>query len=277
MIVRNQVWGLPVAVEMTLLAVASFAVVWAYIFWRRGDVKAAAVGGALGVVLPAVALGILASELLKPPTAGILVLPLLNPHANLSSWMVWGASGISLLILLSLLFTAPLIKPFDKIAVWGRDRRVMNALGLLMSAFGVFVALYTGLVLSYERGIPFWHSAAVPLLALFMGVAAGSGLYGLLGRVETGKWIALGSGLAALTYLIHLHLSLIGPEAAAFSAQGAMSDPAALGGVALALAAAAVAMFGRKRPSVAVAGALAIVAVFLIRMSLLLWGAWDFP
>jgi hypothetical protein len=99
MIVRNQVWGLPVAVEMTLLAVASFAVVWAYIFWRRGDVKAAAVGGALGVVLPA-AFGILASKLLKPPTAGILVLPLLNPHANLSSWMVWGASGISLLILL---------------------------------------------------------------------------------------------------------------------------------------------------------------------------------
>jgi formate-dependent nitrite reductase membrane component NrfD len=50
--------------------------------------------------------------------------------------------------LLSLLFTAPLIKPLDKIAVWGRDRGVMNALGLLMSAFGVFVALYTGLVLS---------------------------------------------------------------------------------------------------------------------------------
>jgi formate-dependent nitrite reductase membrane component NrfD len=178
--------------------------------------------------------------------------------------------------LFSLLFTAPLIKPFGKMAVWGRDRRVMNALGLLMSAFGAFVALYTGLVLSYERGIPFWHSAAVPLLALFMGVAAGSGLYGLLGRVETGKWIALGSGLAVLTYLVHLHLSMIGPEAAAFSAQGAMSDPAALGGVALALAAAAVAMFGR-RPSVAAAGALAIVAVFLIRMSLLLWGAWNFP
>jgi formate-dependent nitrite reductase membrane component NrfD len=276
MIVRNQVWDLPVAVEMTLLAVASFAVVWAYIFWRRGNVKAAAVGGALGVVLPA-AFGILASKLLKPPTAGILVLPLLNPHANLSSWMVWGASGISLLILLSLLFTAPLIKPLDKIAVWGRDRRVMNALGLLMSAFGVFVALYTGLVLSYERGIPFWHSAAVPLPALFMGVVAGSGLYGPLGRVETGKWIALGSGLAALTYLVHLHLSLTGPVAAAFSAQGAMSDPAAIGGVALALAAAAVAMFGRKRPSVAAAGALAIAAVFLIRISLLLWGAWNFP
>jgi formate-dependent nitrite reductase membrane component NrfD len=113
------------------------------------------------------------------------------------------------------------------IAVWGRDRRVMKALGLLMSAFGVFVALYTGLVLSYERGIPFWHSAAVTLLALFIGVAAGSGLYGLLGRVETGKWIALGSGLAALTYLVHLHLSLIGLVAAAFSAQSAVSDPAA--------------------------------------------------
>jgi formate-dependent nitrite reductase membrane component NrfD len=117
----------------------------------------------------------------------------------------------------------------------------------------------------------------VTLLTLFIGVAAGSGLYGLLGRVETGKWIALGGGLAVLTYPVHLHLSLIGLVAAAFSAQGAMSDPAALGGVALALVAAAVAMFGRKRPSVAAAGALAIVAVFLIRISLLLWGVWDFP
>jgi len=109
MIVRNQVWDLPVAVEMTLLAVASFADVWAYIFWRRCDVKAAAVGGALGVVLPAAALGILASKLLKPPIAGILVLPLLNPHANLSSWMVRGDSGVSSLILLSLINRA-----FDK-------------------------------------------------------------------------------------------------------------------------------------------------------------------
>jgi formate-dependent nitrite reductase membrane component NrfD len=276
MIVRNQVWGLPVAVEMTLLAVASFAVVWAYIFWRRGDVKAAAVGGALGVVLPAAALGILASELLKPPTAGILVLPLFNPHANLSSWMVWGATGISLLILGSLLFTLPLIKPLDRIAVWGRSKLAMNLLGLLTAALGVYVALYTGLVLAYERGIPFWHSAAVPLLALFMGVAAGSGLYGILGKTETGRWIAAGSGLTALTYLIHLHLSSLGPAAAAFSAQGAASDPAALGGVALAALAMVAAVFGR-RPAVMAAGILAIAAVFLIRASLLLWGAWDFP
>jgi len=226
--------------------------------------------------LPAAALGILASELLKPPTAGILVLPLLNPHANLSSWMVWGATGISLLILWSLLFTLPLIKPLDRIAVWGRSKLAMNLLGLLTAAFGVYVALYTGLVLAYERSIPFWHSAAVPLLALFMGVAAGSGLYGILGKTETGRWIAAGSGLTALTYLIHLHLSSLGPAAVAFSAQGAASDPAALGGVALAALATVAAVFGR-RPGVMAAGILAIAAVFLIRASLLLWGAWHFP
>ena len=176
----------------------------------------------------------------------------------------------------SLLFTLPLIKPLDRIAVWGRSKAVMNVLGLLMVAFGIYTALYTGLVLAYERGIPFWHSAAVPLLALFMGLAAGSGLYGLLGKVETGRWIAVGSGLAALTYILHLHLSSLGPAAAAFSAQGAMSDPTAIGGVALAALAAVAAIFGR-RPGVMVAGVLAIVAVFLIRASLLLWGAWDFP
>ncbi len=96
---------------MTLLVVTSFAVVWAYVFWRRGETRVAAVGGLAGVVLPAAALGILVSELLKPPTAGMLVLPLLNPKANLSSWIVWGASGVSLLILLSLIHRA-----FDKAA-----------------------------------------------------------------------------------------------------------------------------------------------------------------
>jgi formate-dependent nitrite reductase membrane component NrfD len=45
------------------------------------------------VLLPGAALGVLVSELLKPPAAGMLVLPLLNPKANLSSWMVWGAAG----------------------------------------------------------------------------------------------------------------------------------------------------------------------------------------
>lgn len=273
---RNTVWGWPVVVEMTLLSIASFAVVWAYYFWRRGAHKYAIIGGALGVILPAISLGILASELLKPPTAGMYVLPIFNPRANLSSWMVWGAAGISLLILWSLLFTAPLIKPLDKIAVWGRSKIAMNALGLLMSAFGIYVALYTGLVLSYERGIPFWHSAAVPLLALWMGMAAGSGLYSALGRAEAGRWTSLGASLMALTWLLHLHLSSVGPQAAAFSAYGALADPMSITGVVLALGASGVALIKRK-PALIVAGIAAILAVFLIRAALLSWGAWDFP
>jgi formate-dependent nitrite reductase membrane component NrfD len=61
-------------------------------------------------------------------------------------------------------------------------------------------------VLAYERDIPFWHSAAVPLLAFFMGVAAGSGLYGMFGKTETGKMDSPRErGSAALTYLVHLH------------------------------------------------------------------------
>lgn len=181
-----------------------------------------------------------------------------------------------MLLLFSLLFTLPLIKPLDRVAIWGRSRVVMNLLGLLMSLFGVFVALYTGLVVAYERGIPFWHSAAVPPVALFLGVAASSGVYGLIGKKETAPWIAAGSGLAALTYLAHLYISSIGPAAAAYSAQGAMSDPITFGGVVLALVATALAL-SERRAGIVTAGVLAIIATFLIRTSLLLWGAWDFP
>jgi formate-dependent nitrite reductase membrane component NrfD len=276
MIVRNEIWGLPIAVEMTLLATASFASVWAYLFWRRGERRMALLGSVLAILLPAGALGILVSELLKPPTAGMLVLPLLNPKANLSSWMVWGATGIMLLILLAALFAAPLMRPLEKIAVWGRSRSAMRAIGMAMSAVGIFIAVYTGLVLAYERGIPFWHSASVPILALFMGMAAGSGVFGILGRGEVRNWLAAGSALTALTYAVHLHLSSIGPAAAAFSAAGAASDPTTWTGVFLALFAAVSAWLGKK-PGVVVGGVLAIVAVFLIRLSLLSWGAWDFP
>ena len=56
------------------------------------------------MLLPGAALGVLVSELLKLPVAGMLVLPLLNPKADLSSWM--GRRRISLLILLSLIHCA---------------------------------------------------------------------------------------------------------------------------------------------------------------------------
>lgn len=280
MIVRNEIWGLPVAVEMTLLAVASFAVVWSYLLWRKGDVKASLIGAVAGVVLPAAALGILASELLKPPAAGLLVLPLFNPSANLSSWMVWGATGITLLVLLSLLFLLPLLghwaKPLGHIAVWGRSKAAMETLGILMSAFGIFVAIYTGLVMSYERGIALWHNGVLPLLALFMGVAAGSGLYALFGRRDVATALSIGSALMLLAYLAMLHGAMYGPAAANFSARGILGDSSALAGMALA-GLVAVLPVSRNKYAVAAAGALAIIATFLLRAALLTWGAWDFP
>ena len=110
----------------------------------------------------------------------------------------------------------------------------------------------------------------------FMGLAAGSGLYGLVGKRETGPWIAAGSGLMALTWLLHLQLSSIGPYAAAYSATAAMADPASTAGVVLA-AVAAVSALTRNKLGVAAGGALAIIAVFLIRLALLANGAWYFP
>ncbi|MCC6031991.1 MAG: hypothetical protein LM566_03635 [Pyrobaculum sp.] len=170
------------------------------------------------------------------------------------------------------MFAAPLIKPFDKIAVWSRYEGAMNAPGL-MSVFGVFAALYTGLVLSYERGTPFWHSAAVSLLVLFPGVAAGSDQstaegYPLPRLLSTQQPVE-----AALTYLVHLHLSLIGPVAAAFSAQDAVSDRRR--GVGSCRRGRCYVRKGKDQRGGR--RCLGETAVFSIRISLLLWGAWNLP
>ncbi len=268
-IVFNEIWGFEIALEMTLLAIASFAVVLAYLSYLEGRTRDALMGGLLGALLPTLSLIILNLHLLKPE-ASYLVFASFQPR----SWMPWGATGIVLLLLFSAIFTL-LVK-------FGKSSAITNVVGLVASITGIFVAVYTGLVLAYERGIPFWHSSVVPLIALTMGVVGGLSAYAVIRPLDARITVSLGITLLilVLAYVIHIHLSLIGPIASKYSAQIALGNPAFIAGVIIALIGGVLGLLTVKfkKPQVSyIMAVMGITSILLLRYILLSSGAWELP
>jgi len=268
-IVFNGVWGFEIAVEMTLLAIASFSAVLAFISYLEGRVRDAIIGGLVATALPIASLAILVSHLLKPEAAHLVFMSF-----QARSWMPWGAAGVTMLLVLSAIFTI-----LTRMGSW---KAATIAVGALTSLAGLFVALYTGLVLAYERGIPFWHSAAIPLIALIMGAIGGLSVYSIIRPGDTR--IVLSLGIASLVllvaYLVHIHLSLVGPVASRYSAQAALSTLEFIIGIVTLILTAILSFAALKTrtPYLPVAAAtLAIISIFTLRLALLNAGAWELP
>lgn len=282
-IVFNEVWGFDIAVEMTFLAIASFATLFALLAYREGRLREALIGAAVAAVLPVFSLIILNLHLLKPEASYLLFL---SPQPR--SWMVYGGIGMTSLIVLSAVFALLLLSQLARLPLIGRlsplaaNSALMNAVGILMVLAGAFVALYTGLLMSYERGIPFWHSAAIPAIAFLMGLTGGSSLYSLITPQDRRVSLALISSLSLLLviYLAHLLVSLLGSPAANVSAKTVLDS--GLFQVSLLLALLAIVglaanFYFRTRYIPIVAGLIGIFVIFALRLLLLEAGAWELP
>ncbi|MCX8195578.1 MAG: polysulfide reductase NrfD [Acidilobaceae archaeon] len=282
-IVFNEVWGFDIAVEMTFLAIASFATLFALLAYREGRLREALIGAAVAAVLPVFSLIILNLHLLKPEASYLLFL---SPQPR--SWMVYGGIGMTSLIVLSAVFALLLLSQLARLPLIGRlsplaaNSALMNAVGILMVLAGAFVALYTGLLMSYERGIPFWHSAAIPAIAFLMGLTGGSSLYSLITPQDRRVSLALISSLSLLLviYLAHLLISLLGSPAANVSAKTVLDS--GLFQVSLLLALLAIVglaanLYFRTRYIPIVAGLIGIFVIFALRLLLLEAGAWELP
>jgi formate-dependent nitrite reductase membrane component NrfD len=268
-LVLNDVWDLEIAVEMTFLAVASFSIVLAYLSFLEGRRRDALIGGVLATVLPILSLIILNLHLLKPE-ASYLVFTSFQPR----SWMPYGATGMTLLIITSAIFTA-LVK-LNKKGV------ATHATGILASLAGVFVALYTGLLIAYERGIPFWHSGAIPLIALAMGAVGGLSVYSIIRPQDIRITLSLGVALLllALTYVIHIHISLQGSLASNYSAQVVLGSIAFQTGIIATIIGGLLSIATLKIRSKylpIVIAILGLISILTLRYALLTSGAWELP
>ncbi len=95
-----------------------------------------------------------------------------------------GATGIVLLLVFSAIFTI-LVK-------FSKSPAITNVVGLVSSIIGVFVAVYTGLVLAYERRISFWHSSVAPLIVLTMGLYEVYQAYAVIRTLDARITVSLG-------------------------------------------------------------------------------------
>ncbi len=268
-LVLNNVWGFEIAIEMTFLAIASFSIVLAYMSFLEGRMRDALIGGVLATVLPILSLIILDLHLLKPEAAYLVFTSFQS-----SSWMLYGASGITLLIITSAIFTV-LVK-------LNRRNLATHTIGIVASLIGIFVALYTGLVISYERGIPFWHSAIVPIISLTMGIVGGFSVYSIIRPLDTRITFSLGVALLALTltYLIHIHLALHSSRALSYSAQIMIGSVAFQVGILATIVGGLLGIITLKtktRYIPVVASALGLISILVLRHALLASGAWELP
>lgn len=281
-IVYNDVWGVDIAVEMTFLAIASFAAIWAFFSYREGKIRDAIVGSLVGAVLPIFSLIILNLHLLKPEAAYLIFA---SPQPR--SWMFYGGIGMPALIASSgalavLLLASSGRLPLSVLANLAEKRSLMNLIGIVIVASGVFVSMYTGLLISYERGIAFWHSAAMPLIGLFMGIVGGSAVFALLRPDDWRISASLSASLFLLvaSFLSHLMVSLYGTPATYEAASSILSSglfQATLVLSIVAIVTSGLNVFYKNRYLIAVAAIIGLASIFVIRLFILSYGAWEYP
>jgi len=269
-IIFNDVWDIDIAFEMTLLAIASFSIVYASISYMGNRLREALVGGLISTILPIGALIILYSHLLKPEIAHLIFLSF-----QTRSWMLYGASGVSLLILLSLLFSISI-----KLGV---NKSITKILGLLAAAIGVFVSIYPGLLLSYERGIPFWNGSALPISSLLMGLVGGSSVYMILRPFDRRISTVNGISLLALVIIYILHIySMWKYPLGSYTIGLMLRDPIFITGTALALIGGFLGLTpitskNKNKYISLIIAILGLASIFILRYTLLIYGAWEYP
>jgi len=144
-----------------------------------------------------------------------------------SAPMSWGAWGITLIIPLSFLYGLSTVPAEYK--HWLRfeflkklsDRLnpYMKPLARINFVLGVFLGIYTGILLSLFVARPLWNSALLPLVSLSSSIATGAALSAIIARRISSKiffsravvWL-LGVQLVIIALFFFSHLTSTAPQ-----------------------------------------------------------------
>lgn len=185
MIVQH-VWGWLIAIYLFLGGMGGATAVISYYFYAiRKDKEVAGLGALTAFVLVVLGVLCLIGDLEKPE---LFYLALLSFQT--SSWIFIGTVILSGMMLFTVFFAAPLLRPFQWVP-WGRSEKALKALGFLSAAFGFLTITYTGILLSVLKAVPFWNSPALPLLFVLSALATGFALMVILNVVLSRRVTAM--------------------------------------------------------------------------------------
>ncbi len=175
------VWGWQPAIYLFLGGMGAGAFIMAALLYlKHKDAYQRVISGSMWVAVVSLIVGLLLLLMeLVTPLRGLLMW---QSFSHMSSWMTygaWGAFGAIITFGLSAVFATP------KINVWLKEhcdwfnthqetlRSVLAVVGIVL---GLFVAVYTGMLLKTSDNVPFWNTYLLPALftvsALDTGIAA---------------------------------------------------------------------------------------------------------
>ena len=169
MVEFQTVWGWQPALYLFLGGVGAGALVFSAVLLFVGKKRQSLTVGLslwVGALCMIIGLLLLLSEL-TDPERGMLAW---QSFVNLTSWMTYGAWGVIAAIAVAIL-AALCITPGTAIRIAGVWKGFFSAQGGICSvlvaigaALGLFVAVYTGVLLMSAPGIPFWDTPLLPCL-----------------------------------------------------------------------------------------------------------------
>ncbi len=100
------------------------------------------------------------------------------------SLMSWGAWGVAAVLLGNVFYMFAVIPPdkrnllkfafFVKVAQWAASK--MRTIAKINFALGIFLGIYTGVLLSSFSAIPLWNNATLPILFLVSALSSGAAM-----------------------------------------------------------------------------------------------------
>lgn len=145
---------------------------------------------------------------------------ILYMFTHFTSVMTWGIWILTIFIPLCFLYgLVELMHVYPGILAWARKRlaflpedlpyrRIKRVLCPVGSVFAVGTAVYTGVLLSVVRAIPFWNTPVLPALFLVSALSTGMGL-----TIDLSATIAVGPMERRFQNLPLYHMVFIGGEA----------------------------------------------------------------
>lgn len=191
MVEFQTVWGWQPALYLFLGGMGAGALVFASVLTlidRKQHSMTIGFSQWAAAIFMAVGLLLLLSELTNP-ARGIMAW---ESFVNFSSWMTWGAWGVLAAIVVSALAALCTMRTTAAgiAALWRGFKKVRPAIckvfAVLGIVLGMFVAVYTGVLLMSAPGIPFWNTVLLPLLFTISALDTGAALVEII-SVAVGK------------------------------------------------------------------------------------------
>lgn len=203
---RQQSWGWAVAIDIFLAGVGGATFLFSFILNFMGMYqKVAGLGAFIGPLLVLLGTVFLLYDLGSITRAYRLFTA---TSTVLTSWMARGAWIRAAFIILGLVYALPAFGIFGWLP-WSQTSNFGHTIGIIAALLSILVVVYPGFLFGVIGSIPFWNTAALPLVFFLSGLTTGVAVLAIASLFSPGALGAGGFRLLGAGGLVFIFLLLI--------------------------------------------------------------------